>query len=81
MSDKTYTKHPEALTVALELTKMIVSGLYSNPELGATKDLADNPEHSILNIFERCLHVANDGYARTAYMAQNDTSINESSID
>lgn len=73
---KQYTKYPESLNVALELTKMIVSRLEDIPNTGIGKDLKQNPENSILNIFERCLHVANDGHVRTAHSAQDDDPSN-----
>lgn len=72
MSDKTYTRHPEALDVALELTAMIVNEVNKSSETRSRKDLDENPEDFILNVFERCLHVANDGHVRTAHSAQND---------
>lgn len=69
---KQYTKYPESLNVALELTKMIVNYIDDIPNTGNSNDLKENPENTILNIFERCLHVANDGHARTTFLAQND---------
>lgn len=73
MNNDLNIKNPESIIVALELTQMVVDRLNIDDEDKKTsnqKSLEENPEGFILNLFERCLIVANGGHANTAYKQQ-----------